>query len=109
MGPPGLGSGARQSTSAERLRADDSANHVSVHVDVAMRKAVRDVGNGRIDARMDAERERRSVRGNVIEETIEFIFMPSHDMQHRAEYFFLQLSCGVEFQNGRCNIGAPRG
>src|SRR5262245_14270304 len=105
MGPSGLGSGAGQSTSAERLRADDSANHVSVHVDVAVRKAVRDVGNGRIDAGMDAESERRTVRGNVVEKTIELIFMPSHDMQHRAEHLFLQLARAVELQNGGRNVG----
>ena len=46
----------------------------------------------RVDARMDAERQAVAVAGDVVEQRVELVGAPAHDMQHRAEHFFLQIA-----------------
>src|SRR5690606_83496 len=53
--PARLRSGAGEARPAERLSADDRADHVAVHIDIAVGEPVRDLGDPRIDARVDTE------------------------------------------------------
>src|SRR5476651_2281553 len=53
----GFGAGAGESSAAERLCADHSADHAAVDVDIAVGKPCRDFLHRRIDARMDAQRK----------------------------------------------------
>ena len=54
----GFRPGAGQATAAEWLRADDSTDHVAIDIDIAVRQPLRDMRDGVVDARMDAERQR---------------------------------------------------
>src|ERR1700733_6645662 len=65
--PSGLRSGPRHFGAAERLGADHRANHVAVGIDVAMRQSPRDPRDGLVDARMNPQRQRGPVRGDVVE------------------------------------------
>src|SRR4051794_6346156 len=53
----GLRARARQAHTAERLHADDRADHVAIHIDVTRPRAVRDAPCKSVYAGMDAERE----------------------------------------------------
>jgi len=55
---------------------------------------------------MDAERERGTVAGDVIEELIEVVCTPAHHMQHRAKYFVFKFARAIERDDGRRDIGA---
>ena len=59
-------------SAAERLGADHGADHVAVDIDVAVRKPGGDALDGQVDAGMDAERKRRAVRRDLIEQRVEF-------------------------------------
>ena len=45
---------------------------------------------------MDAERQRRAVRRNVVEQRVQILGAPAHDVEHRAEDFFLQVAGAIE-------------
>ena len=69
--PAGLRPRARQPAAAERLHADDRADHVAVHVDVADARARRDALRDAVDARVDAEREAVAARVDRVDDLVE--------------------------------------
>src|SRR6185437_15695681 len=100
----GLGSGSRQAGTAEGLRADHGTDHAAINVNVAMRKACGDMLDHVVDARMDAQGQRRTVRREVIEQRVDLLGAPAHDVKDRPEYFLLQLAGAVELDQGRDDI-----
>ena len=85
--PARFRSGTRKAAAAERLRANHGADHVAVHIDIAVGEPAHDALGGVVDARVDAERQAIAVRRDVIEQRVELVGAPAHDMQHRAEHF----------------------
>src|SRR6185436_4817207 len=81
-----LRSGAGESGAAERLRPDHRADHVAVDIDIAIGEALRDMRGGGVDAGMDAEGEAVAVPCDVVEQRIEPVGVPAHDMQNRPEH-----------------------
>src|SRR5882757_316694 len=92
----GFRASAGQTAAAERLRADHCADHVAVDVDIAVRKPRRDTSDSTVDARMNAERQPVAIAGDVVEKLIKLTGAPAHDMQHRAEDFFLEIAGAIE-------------
>ena len=82
----GLRAGAGQTGAAERLGADHGADHVAVDVDVAVGEPRHDLLDGRVDARVDAERQAVAVAGDVVEQRVELVGAPAHDVQDRPEH-----------------------
>ena len=67
---------------AERLRSDHGADHVSVHIDVAVRQRAATMRATVASMReWMPRRQRGAVRRNVVEQLIELARPPAHDMQ----------------------------
>src|SRR5207237_3140475 len=64
---------AGQPGTAERLRADNRANHIAVDVDVAVGEPPHDVLGGVVDARMNAEGKPIAIGGVVIYRLVNFV------------------------------------
>src|SRR6185437_13487008 len=91
------------------LGTHNGANHVTVYVDVAVRHARGNARYRRIDPRMNAERERSAIAGEIVEHLVEIAAGKTYHVQHRAEDFLIKVACAVEINDGRRNIGAsPR-
>src|SRR4029450_8778223 len=106
VGTARLRAGARKRAAAERLRADDGADHAAIDVDVSVRKPPDDVVDGGIDAGMDAERESVAVPRNLIEQRIALAAPPAHDVQDWSEHLLPQIPCALEHDDGRRHVGA---
>src|SRR5438067_12568588 len=104
----GLRPGAGESAAAERLRADDGADHAAIDVDIAMRKPPRDMLDDGIDAGMDAQRERVAVSRKLLEQRVDLARAPTNDVQDRPEHLLSQIFCAVEHDDRRRHISPPR-
>src|SRR4029079_8895012 len=93
---------------AEGLRSDHRSDHVSIHIDVAMRHAPSNVRGNRLDARVDAKRQRGVVCGNIVEQSIESVRTPANDMKNRPKDLFLEVARAVEPDDRWGNICASR-
>src|SRR2546430_17008722 len=71
VGTARLEPGAGERAAAERLRADDRADHAAIDVDIAVREPPDDVIDAGVDAGMDAEREGVALPRNLIERSEE--------------------------------------
>src|SRR4051812_11014451 len=100
-----LGAGAGERLAAERLHADYSADHAAVHVDVTRAGATCDALGAAVDTRVHAEGERIAERVDALDQRLH-IAGPAHDLQHRAEDFFIGLGYVVDLVNARRDVGA---
>src|SRR5258707_3414431 len=99
MRAAGLGAGAGQAMAAERLHADDGADHVAVDIDVADLEAIDHVLDRVVDARMDAERQAITGALDRSQHTVKPVGAIAHQMQHGPEHFFRQLASVRQLKN----------
>src|SRR5207302_4020728 len=95
----GLGAGAGQPKAAEWLHADDRADHVAVDIDVADLNGVDDVVNSIVNPGVNAEREPVARAFDRLQHLGQPVGTVAHHVQHRTEYFFLELPGIGEFEN----------
>ena len=97
--PAGLGASARQAHAAKRLHADHRANHVAVDVNVAGLHLLRDLGNGFVNAAVDAKRQ--AVAGGVdgVQHLRQLLAAVAQYMQNWAEHLTLQALYAINFDN----------
>src|SRR5689334_13653694 len=101
-----LWSGAGERVPSERLRANDRADHAAIDIDVAMREPRGDVICGRVDAGMNAEREGVAVSRKLLEQGVERIGAPTHDVKDWPEHLLPQVSRAVERDDRRRHISS---
>src|ERR1700730_13538873 len=70
-GAAGFGAGAGEAFAAERLHADDGADHAPVDVAIADLEAREDVGPGLVEAAVDAEGQAMAGSGDLVENPVE--------------------------------------
>src|SRR5512138_3372370 len=80
-----LGASARQAMTAERLHADNSADHVAVDIDVADLESLDRGLNGVVDPGMNAERQPVAGALDCLQYLVEPLGAVAHHMQHRSE------------------------
>ena len=80
-----LGARAGEAEAAERLRADDRADHGAIDVAIAGKLSAGDLRDGQIDARMDAERQAVAQCVDGIEKRVETVGLVADDMENRPE------------------------
>src|SRR5262249_51645105 len=85
--PAGFRPRAREAGSAERLRADDGADHAAVDVDVADGEASEDPLDRRVDPRMDSERESIAELRDIAEQGVEIPCRKREEIEEGAELF----------------------
>ena len=98
--------------SAERLDADDSADDVAVHVDIAGTHASENLRDGLVDPRVNAVCQPVSGCVDRIDELGELVALPAHHVQDRSERFAFERAESVdtaEIDQRRCEKGARRG
>jgi hypothetical protein len=66
-GAAGFGAGAGEAFAAERLHADDGADHAAIDVAVADLEAREDVAHGLVDAAVDAEGQAIAGSGDLVD------------------------------------------
>src|ERR1700730_5212009 len=93
VGPTRLRAGSGETGTTERLGANHGADHVAIDIDISGCQPRSNVFDHRINAGMDAKREAIAVRGDLIEQRIELIGAPAHDVKYRPEHFLLQITC----------------
>src|SRR6185312_17452857 len=94
--------------SAERLYADDSADHVAVDVDVADLKTLDRFLHRVVDPGMDAERQPVAGAFDCLKHPLEMLGAVTHHMQHRAENLFCQFAGVGQLEDMRCDVVAVR-
>src|SRR3981189_324001 len=57
---------------------------------------------------MDAEREAVAGSGDVVEQRIEAVGTPAHDVKDRPEHLLPQIARTIQGNDGRRDVGAPR-
>ena len=104
----GLRPGARQALAAERLHADDRADHVAVDVDVAGANPRAHGFDGFVDACLDAVRQ--SVTGGVDrrDQRRELSLAIAQNVEHRPEHFAFELADALDFDQCRREETAAR-
>ena len=90
MRPACFRPGPRQTVTAERLHADDGADHVAVDVDIADAEAAGDAVGGFGDAGVDAEGEPVAGRVDGGEGVVEAVGAVAGDVEDGAEDFLSQ-------------------
>src|SRR3984893_9872533 len=83
-GAASFGAGAGEGFAAERLHADDGADHAAVDVAVADPEARQNVAHGLVDAAVDAEGEPVTGCGDLVEPRVEPVGLPADDVEDRA-------------------------
>ena len=87
----GFGAGAGQAFATKRLHADHCAHNIAVDVDVASVRSFHHLGNGFVDARVQAQRQRIAGGVDVGHQLLEVLALVAQDVQHWAEDFALEL------------------
>jgi hypothetical protein len=83
--PAGLGTSTRKALAAEGLHADDGADDAAVDIGVADPKAIQEVAHGLVDAAVDAEGQPVAGRGDLVNDRIEPIGLPTRETEDGPE------------------------
>jgi hypothetical protein len=102
------GRGAGEAFAAERLHADDGADHAAIDVAVADLEA-RQKAHGLVDPAVDAEAQAIAGSGDLVEGPVEPVGAPAHDMQDRAEHLACEDARAVDLPGLRREKGAVLG
>src|SRR5688572_24805959 len=86
----GFRAGAGKSAAAEGLHADDRADHVAVHIDVADARARSDAARNAVDARVHAERQAVATRIDLVHDFVDPGSAEAHDVKDRAKHLALE-------------------
>src|SRR4051812_26965002 len=87
MRSAGLRAGAGQALAAERLNADDGADHAAVYIDIADAGGGHDAVDEALDAAMDAEGQAVARVAEPGEGVAELALLVDADVEDRAEHF----------------------
>src|SRR5690348_18192750 len=106
MRAAGFGTGAGEALAAEGLHADDGADHAAVDIAVADLEPREDVAHSLVDAAVDAEGQAVAGRGDLVDDRVEAVGLPAHDMQDRPEHFAGEPRRSVDLERMRRKEGA---
>ena len=104
-----FGAGAGQALTAKGLDADNGADLVPVHIDIADARAPGDTLHRFVDAGVDAHGETVAKAVDLVNEHVEFVGAVAHYMEDGAEDFPFQFGQFVNFEGGRadeCSVDA---
>src|ERR1700733_10259649 len=107
--PAGLRAGAGEMGAAERLGADNRADHAAIDIDIPVNQTRNNPVDRAVDTRMNAERQRGAVGGDVVKKRIQRIGAPAHDMEDGTEDLRSQIAGPIEFDDGWADIEAGFG
>src|SRR5205814_9262492 len=99
---------AGETFAAEWLHANDGADHVAIHVEVADARAFDDARDRGVDPAVNAERESVAEVVDGVDQRIDFAPAKRHHMQHRAENFAREAAEPVEHDKRRRDERAVR-
>ncbi len=104
-GPQAFGPVPDRPSPAERLDANNGADHVPVRIDISGMRARRDEIDGFVDARVNAERETVAGCVDVLDKARQRAPLEADRMQDRPENLAFQLADGANFKRW-CDEGA---
>src|SRR4029077_17606583 len=82
------------------------ADDVAVDIAVADAEPVKNVAHRVVDTAVDAEGERKARRGDLVDNLVESIGVPAHDMKDRAKHLAGQTASASDLEGAWSEEGA---
>jgi len=105
VGSTGLRTGTGQPFTTKGLRADDSANLVTVDIGIADAQAFNDLLHTIVDAGMQTESQAITARIDGIDDPVNIARLETGDVQYRTEYFTFHIGDAVYLDDRRRYVG----